>query len=130
MANISTIMGHKVTNPELFIEKEIIRENKTKGKVQVAFLPNNYKVLLGQGLKIVKKPNGNTYTNSLQNGISRKIKGRKEEYIRYPRAAVHFVERLRNFAVKLFPKKSPIREILASINIPRGKWLPQKPKAK
>lgn len=132
MRKVETLMGHKVTNPELF--KPTILKN---GKPALfADLPSGSSVIIGDGFKkVIRTKEFKTYAYSVEDGATRKIgkanpqnalddiKFTTEKYIKYPTKAVKIVEGVKNIITRLMPKKSSFRAILESTKIPRGKWV-------
>lgn len=128
MSKVTTLLGHKITNPELF---RATRINGNK-HAQIAELANDSTIILGTDFKIVVKNNkGKTYTHNKEEitrvswketptGIKNIM---TEEYIAFPKVYVKMVENSKKIISKIFPKKFFIRQILESTNIPRGKWI-------
>lgn len=130
---VETLMGHKVTNSELFKES-ILKDGR---KALIASLPSGSFVVIGDGFKkVIRYDDLKTFSYNAEEGATKKfgkhtkdgIKYTTEKYIKYPQKAVKTVEGVKNFVSKFIPKKSSFREILESTKIPRGKWVIKEPK--
>lgn len=129
---VEILMGHKVTNAELFKQSTL----KDGRKAFIASLPSGSCIVIGDGFKkVIRAEKFKTYAYSVEDGATRKIgkanpqnalddvKFTTEKYIKYPTKAVKTVEGVKNFVSKLMPKKSSFKVILESTKIPRGKWV-------